>query len=869
MGSWRTLKRTGSILLLCAILAVVAFRCCCFARVTISYEMPRDGELTLGLFDKNGALLRWVVQDSFRSAGAHKEAWDGLDQWGKPAPEGDCVLKAIYHSPLSVEYKMTACNPGNPPWPIPDGKGDWLSDEANPQAVVTDGKWVFLAAPGSEKAFSVIAVDETGQRQWGTDEPRHFHPRCVSLALDGEYLYALYSGPEAPDADRNSDIGKAFGRAVLVCYDKRTGKLARFSRADSLLRVATWPHRNATSWLWDLRNQKAFTPAAYGGQPRYACTDVCESTDALGLAAAGGRLYVSLNYDNKLLALDEATGNPAGEEIPLDAPAGLFPLGGHALLAVSGKQIVKVDLNTKTATPLIRSGLVAPDGITTDEEGNIYVSDWGTSFQVKAFAPDGRFLHAVGREGGRPWVGKWDPNGMLVPRGIAVTDAGKLWVAEDDGSPPRISVWDAKSGIFLKDYIGPAPYGGGTYFWIDPHDPTRVNAEGTRFKVDFGAKTSFPEAIVYRRRNRDDPFTPNGHNLQAAQVRILYHGGREYAIVNVQPGMLSILRRDGDIYHPVAAVGAVGRNGDRYLMGDGTGQIVWDSDVGHRLFSGFFPDCFRGHAGDSYSWSDTNGDNLVQPGEMRWIKAAKGPYQPGARGRFDGFWGIDISPDWSVFFVERFADCLAVFRLDPGGWTADGAPLYDMAKAKPILFDAPSHGVYGLHVTSDKRLVVSYSFEGRPVPDALRCYDLDGHPLWAIAMPKQLAGDHVHANNAVYDFQVPKLGDVICTWLYHGSFRPFLITSDGLYVGTLLDSTLLGRSLQAVGFPIQYYVGTFLDTAPEGPTALWSESAKYFYQSPDGRYYIINGGNDAEHVLRIDGLETGGRFQISPASLAR
>jgi hypothetical protein len=70
--------------------------------------------------------------------------------------------------------------------------------------------------------------------------------------------------------------------------------------------------------------------------------------------------------------------------------------------------------------------------------------------------------------------------------------------------------------------------------------------------------------------------------------------------------------------------------------------------------------------------------------------------------------------------------------------------------------------------------------------------------------------------------------------------RPHLFTSDGLYVGTLLDG---GSKL--------------------GPAALWGESQPYFYQAPDGTPYIINGGNQAEHVFRIRGLERGavGRFE--------
>jgi hypothetical protein len=213
------------------------------------------------------------------------------------------------------------------------------------------------------------------------------------------------------------------------------------------------------------------------------------------------------------MAIDPVTGRPTGEDIHVDNPVGLAALDDHTLLAVSGKQVVKVDVRSKAVTPLIASGLVAPDSITTDRAGNIYVSDWATSFQVKVFSAAGKFLHAIGKPGGRPWVGKWDPSGMLVPRGVAVTDAGRLWVAEDDGSPKRISVWEARTGSLLRDYIGPTQYGGGTLFWIDPKDPTLLHAEGTTFKLDYARKAYTPLAIDYRRRSRDDPFTPDGHDL--------------------------------------------------------------------------------------------------------------------------------------------------------------------------------------------------------------------------------------------------------------------------------------------------------------------------------------------------------------------
>ena len=562
----------------------------------------------------------------------------------------------------------------------------------------------------------------------------------------------------------------------------------------------------------------------------------------MGLAAAGGKLYVSLFYDNKLLVLDAADGKPTGEEIAVPSPVGLCKVDPQTLLAVSGTQVLRVDLKTKTATPLVRSGLVAPHSVALDKAGNIFVSDWGTSFQVKVFAPDGRFLRAIGKEGGRPWVGAWEPGGMLVPRGVAVTDDGKLWVAEDDGSPKRVSVWDAQSGTLVKDYLGPAPYGGGTYFWIDPHDPSRFNAEGTRFKVDLAHKTWTPEAVTYRKRNREDPFTPNGHNLGATkQVRILYRGGHEYAVFNLDRGVLSILQRQGDVYRPVAALGTVHRDPNPKVNGKGD-ETFFRDDFGYHVYRGYFPACFRGHLGDNYSWTDRNADGLVQPGEMHWAKTIDTAYQPGSQGRCASYWGNDLSPDWSYFFAARFRDRLAVFRLDVKGWTAAGAPIYDMAEARPILFDAADHGINGLHVTADRKLIVCYDYEWGKSPDAIACYDLEGRRLWSSVMPKRFEGKQLHANIAMYDFAIPGLGDVVCSSLYHGSMRPNLFTSDGLYLGGLLDSS-----------------------SKLGPAALWGESQPYFHQTPEGATYIINGGAQAEHVLAIKGLEAGsvGRFEGS------
>src|SRR5271170_3915171 len=183
---------------------------------SISYTLPKNGEVTLGIYDQQGKLLRTVLSAEPRSAGKLTDSWNGLDQWGKPLPAGSYTLRGIYHPPLTTTYVMSFGNPGNPPWPTAAGKGDWLSDERVGQAATTDGKWVFLAATGSEKGSAVMAVDEKGQKQWGVTET--LYPVAVSLAVDGDYLYALFSGPHLTDSTLHYQPGgkNAIGRAVLM-----------------------------------------------------------------------------------------------------------------------------------------------------------------------------------------------------------------------------------------------------------------------------------------------------------------------------------------------------------------------------------------------------------------------------------------------------------------------------------------------------------------------------------------------------------------------------------------------------------------------------------------------------------------------------
>ncbi len=743
-----------------------------------------------------------------------------------------------------------------------DGKGDWLSDESHPQAVVTDGRWVFLAAPGCEKGWAIMAVDDTGRRQWGVRW--EVYPRCISLAISGDYLYALVSGPELTDNSHNYNGGdNAVERALLLCLDKRTGQYAGFSTKTGALRVGSWPYRRQQLKMWDLRREMNFRPSTYAGQPRYSIYDVAETAQAVGLAAMGERLYVSLFFENKLLILDRDTGEPIGE-IPVPAPFGLCATPDGKLLAVSEKEVVKVDPASKIVTPLLTTNLDAPACVTTGPGGEIFVSDWGKSFQVKVFSAQGKYLRATGKPGGRPWLGKYDPSGMLLPLGIAVVSppspagregqggeapAGRLWVAEDDGAPKRVSVWDTRTGALVREFFGPTPYGG-AWFIPDRQNPREVLAEACRWRLDPAAKTFYPLTTAFRRMSLDEPYPLSAGdmgNLLGVLPRI--RDGKEYVIAGNHHYGLTIFLRRGDTYRAVAAVGTLQR--PSFRDNDGTALTAWDSDLGYHVLHGWWPEVFRDKIGTNYTWCDKNTDGLCQPEEFIFRPALSRSQKlaPDQVTEWMTGWGYGVGPDWSIYAAGFCRDQGAVYRLDVQGWTPGGAPIYDPHQAKLLLHLPSPRGpgnevISGLWVNGKHELFVCFNSstewlkpEVSSVSPGLGCYDRDGNLKWMIPGPRDTSAKAFWGNGLCGEVTVPGLGNILSTWAYHHNYRSYLFTSDGLYVAGLLDTE-----------------------SRLGPEAAWSESYKAFWQSADGQVWFMNGGNDAHHLFRVLGLDQGGRF---------
>ena len=391
--------------------------------VELRYELPFDANVTLVIENETGKRIRNLIGDAFRPVGINVDYWDGADDEGRLTTPGIYRLRGLYHQPIVPTYEFAFGSPGNPPWETADGKGAWLADHTAPEAVAADAEQVYLASPYAEAGSAVIALDYSGKKQWGAKARFHGNSGAV-LAVDARHLYVALDTP--------ADGG--VNNLVMFRLEKTTGALEPFADGSAYHVIDTYqrslipPPRSFADWI---------ATGDHNADWNRCCV--------LGLACHADKIYLSSYLQNRILVIDCERGEME-KEIQIERPAGLAVDTQGRLMVVTGNQVMVIDVVTGKTQPLISSdsgGLQSPVALATDRQDKIYVSDWAREMCVKVYSRQGKFLRRIGKQGGRPWLGAWDQNGMLLPSGMAVDHQGRLWVAEKDRRPKRTSVWSS------------------------------------------------------------------------------------------------------------------------------------------------------------------------------------------------------------------------------------------------------------------------------------------------------------------------------------------------------------------------------------------------------------------------------------------
>jgi hypothetical protein len=722
--------------------------------LAFSYTLPEDTECTIQLFNEKNENVRMLVPQQGRLGGKNTERWDGCDDSGNLLPAGTYTWRGIYHAPIKAEYRFSVHNAGQPAYPTSDGKGGWGADHGTPQTVCAFDDGLLLAWSGSEYGWGVIRTDFDGRKQWGCNYD------ATHITTDGTTVF--------------SAGGHGFTRSAHIqLMTLKESRPIQIGGKDSI-------------------------PAPPGGD---------EHTNGVsGLACDGKALFACYQARNLIARFNPKTGALLGTwDVPAPERLAVLPDGRIAVIS-AGKVLV---LNDGKVEATITEKLDAPVAVSAFD-GLLFVANRGALMNVSVYDAAGKYLRSIGKPGGRPAVGAYDALGVYMPGGIAVDKTGQLWVAETTDAPKRISVWDAKTGAFKKEFFGSSDYF--AYGFIDPAKPDEILVHNVLWKIDWKNYKVTPLTTIWR-KTTPEMMPSLGTGSYAASPKIFTaDNGRQYMFGHNYAHFSGLYYRDGDLFKPIMSKIFVG-----YDYIGPAGIPFMDNDR-------------KTYPTGQYFWQDQNGDCCVQPNEVSVLKGTP----------FETFAVAWVFPDLTVLANGRLLKPVSV---------TNGIPKYDLTKSEPY---APPFGYSA--VPSDNGGSFSYT-PAKGV--SLAHYDKAGKALWSysdITAWQSALNMSVTGPGRLWGMTqcMGKAGDFLTYQTYFGPNHIF--RTDGIYVGALLkDGRLMLNRGQDEG-------------QPEGQGGYFGK-LKVAADQPE-RYFVIGGGQDAR-VWEVLGLETikdlpGGTYVHTP-----
>lgn len=499
------------------------------AKYTVKVDVPQAGQFSAGIFTADGRLLRTLFSGkTVDGAGPQEIGWDGYTDDDKPAAAGTYEVRALVNGGMRAQYVMSPYGHGDPPHPSANPLHGWGGGMAPVMDIAADANGVYPLWGYQETVGVLLRLDEQGKLVWRQNTPLALHGTQTAVASNGQHVFV------ATDSAGLWRVRAADG--IYAPFTQASASNPTEFHLDGIKR---------TSARGDSDSKAHVVPA---------------------LAADAKVLYASAYYQDQVVCFDTESGARL-RAFDVPQPNGLCLDGADAMLVVSGKRIVRLDLKSGKLSDVITAGLDEPWHVTIDKAGVLLVTDRGASQQVKKFDRSGKLLGSYGTAGGRENQGQYTSDKLLAPAGIAVSPWGKVFFSEQ--SDPRIMMQLSADLKHERLWSGPWYLSG--IVAIDPYQPDNFYHWGgglVRYVFDEAKKTTRPDAI----------WTKWAQPKVAGWIpRIVQHDGVRYMFNS--NGNISLLRIKG---YDIKLIAAISGGGSSFTDRNENGQ----EDEGERINAG-------------------------------------------------------------------------------------------------------------------------------------------------------------------------------------------------------------------------------------------------------------------------------------------
>lgn len=402
-------------------------------KASFTFTLPTSALSSAGIYDAAGRLVRHLWNERQLAKGRHTYGWDGLDEFGQPAPDGPYTFKVV--SNRAVYANVSAIGSNVKPFTVANHIPTAMHD------VAVDGEGaIYTANYWDEAGADFKKWDKDGNSVYDARyQMRNGNPNGAPYALttDDKYLYCAMEGWAGAPWNNKQQVQRfRISDGALVPFSglkEHAGHIQIYEWPDKLIPAGA-PDADKPYLHWPLR----------------------------AIAVQGDVLLVADTLGGRVLKFHKDTGLPLGE-FAVKLPVGLAVAADGSIWIAHERHNVSHFSKEGQLLQTVLTDVKEVKNIALGVDGKLYVADAGAG-QVKIYTVTGNDAKLVQTLGQPAQPGGRAADHFYSLRGVGVDRLGNIITIQNEPtSGSRVARWSPEGKLlwekFSTVFVSLANYG--------------------------------------------------------------------------------------------------------------------------------------------------------------------------------------------------------------------------------------------------------------------------------------------------------------------------------------------------------------------------------------------------------------------------